>query len=76
VISAIAVPYILILLPFIVMAFYRLFKYSINSQRETSRIESVTKSPLISYLSESYAGATTIRSFKKEEDFIARNYVL
>lgn len=72
-ISAVAVYWILIPLPFIFFLFYKVFAYSINAQRETSRIESVTKSPLISFLAETAAGVSTIRTFKKNDEFVARN---
>jgi ATP-binding cassette subfamily C (CFTR/MRP) protein 2 len=46
-------------------AAYRLYRYSINAYRETTRVESITKSPLLSYLSETIAGCSTIRAFEK-----------
>lgn len=73
VISAAAIYWILIPLPFIFFLFYKVFSYSINAQRETSRIESVTKSPLISFLAETASGVSTIRTFNKNDEFVARN---
>ncbi len=74
--SVVAIQWILIPLPLIFYLLFKIFTFSINSQRETCRLESVTKSPLISFLAETSAGISTIRSFKKEESFIKRNFVL
>lgn len=38
-----------------------------------TRIESITKSPLLSFLAETGNGASTIRAFKRKEDFIKEN---
>ena len=63
VVSAIAVYWIVIPLPIVFIAYYKLFSYSIKSQKETERLCSLTKSPIISYLSETTNGISTIRSF-------------
>ena len=49
------------------------YRYSINGIRELTRIESLTKSPLLSFLSETYSGSSTIRAFKKQKDFVNQN---
>ncbi|CDW87468.1 abc transporter [Stylonychia lemnae] len=76
VVSAVAIYWIVIPIPLVLFLLYKVFKYSINSYRESSRIESITKSPLISFLSETAAGISTIRSFKKSDEFITRNFKL
>lgn len=45
-----------------------------KTYRDLSRLESVTHSPIMNHLAETLSGATTIRNFKKEEDFIKMNY--
>jgi ABC-type multidrug transport system fused ATPase/permease subunit len=50
IVSAIAVPYILLLYPFIFYALVKLFNHAINAYRETTRIAMVTKSPILSKL--------------------------
>jgi ABC-type multidrug transport system fused ATPase/permease subunit len=46
------------------------------SIRQTSSVNATTKSPVISLLNESIVGASTIRAFKKQDDFIKRNNAL
>lgn len=41
-----------------------------------ARIESVTRSPILSYLSEAINGNSTIRAFNKENQFKKNNYDL
>lgn len=55
---------------YIIQSFYR------STSRELQRIEAITRSPLYSHFSESLAGRSTIRAFKKEEDFIKTNQSL
>jgi hypothetical protein len=33
----------------------------------------MTKSPLLSFMGETFAGSSTIRAFKREQDFIHEN---
>ena len=63
--------YILAVFPPVIFIGYILFSYTITSYREYTRIESITKSPLLNLLSESLNGSSTIRAFGKEKDFIA-----
>mmetsp|Transcript_21329 Transcript_21329/g.33011 ORF Transcript_21329/g.33011 Transcript_21329/m.33011 type:complete len:118 (+) Transcript_21329:2919-3272(+) len=51
-----------------------LFKYAVVAYRETNRIESVSKSPLLNFINESFSGTTTIKAFGKEEQFIEKSY--
>jgi ABC-type multidrug transport system fused ATPase/permease subunit len=71
--SAIVVYWILLILPILLFISAKIYTYSINSYRETTRIESLTKSPLLSFLSESCNGAPTIRAFGKQKAFIKEN---
>ena len=71
--AVIVVKWILVLLPVLFFISYKLYVNSIRAFRETTRIESLTKSPLLSFFSETFNGASTIRTFKKQEDFIIEN---
>ena len=71
--SAIVVQWILILLPILFYICAKIYKHSINAYRETTRIESLTKSPLLSFLAETCSGAPTIRAFGKQKEFIKEN---
>jgi len=67
---------ILIVFPFLFIICYVLFTYTVSSYKDCNRIESITKSPLLNYLGESLSGASTIRAFQKDGDFITKNYEL
>ncbi|KAH7279989.1 hypothetical protein KP509_37G046700 [Ceratopteris richardii] len=47
--------------------------FYINSSREITRLDSVTKAPIIHHFTETIAGFMVIRGFRKEEDFINTN---
>lgn len=73
VVSTLSVPYILILFVAVLGAAISMVSKSIKSIRETTRLFATSKSPLISSLSESIHGASTIRAFKKTDEFIEAN---
>jgi ABC-type multidrug transport system fused ATPase/permease subunit len=73
VLAAIVVPWILLIFPLIAFAGFKVYTHSIPSYRQCTRIESLTKSPLLSYLAETGNGSSTIRAFKKEQEFIEQN---
>ena len=60
------VPRIITIIPILLFVLILLYKNSIDASKEMARIESVTKSPLLSYLSETINGNQTIRAFQKE----------
>lgn len=47
---------------------------SINSIRETARLFSVTKTPVVSFLNESIPGASTIRAYGRTEEFVQTSF--
>jgi ABC-type multidrug transport system fused ATPase/permease subunit len=63
VLSICVVPWIALVYPFMTLIILFLFKITISANKEVNRIESLTKSPLLSYLTESISGNSTIRAF-------------
>lgn len=75
VVAVLVVPWILLLIPVLLFTSHRLYARVINSVTETARLETLSRSPLLSFLSESYLGAATIRAFARQPDFIAKNLI-
>ena len=68
-----AVPWVAMMLPFLMVISYLLVKKVTNALRETVRLTNTTKSPLLSYLGETSNGLSTIRAFGMTSWFIAGN---
>mmetsp|Transcript_22789 Transcript_22789/g.22008 ORF Transcript_22789/g.22008 Transcript_22789/m.22008 type:complete len:139 (-) Transcript_22789:948-1364(-) len=68
-----AVYWVIFLIPILLYLSTLLYKKMIGAYRETTRVESVTKSPLLSFLAETSAGTSTIRAFGKQQEFINEN---
>ncbi|EGG17998.1 ABC transporter C family protein [Cavenderia fasciculata] len=66
--------------PFIILAmipiaalFFYIQKYYLNSSRELTRLEGISRSPIYAHFSETLAGVTTIRAFQEGSRFIKQN---
>ena len=70
VVCAIFQPYCLILVPFIIVLGLFTMRYYLNCSREISRLESISRSPLLNSVNETVFGALTIRAFKLSNYFI------
>ena len=66
-IAVIAVPWVSLILPVIFLISWSIFASSNRAIKETTRLTSTTKSPLISYVSETISGSSTIRAFGKKD---------
>ncbi|CAM9405941.1 unnamed protein product [Chrysoparadoxa australica] len=62
-------PWVVLALPLLLLAFYSLLKYYLNTSREVKRLESTTRSPVYSLLSETLAGLVTVRAFGEQKRF-------
>lgn len=76
VLSIVVVPWVGLLYPVLIFMMVCLYKLSIAGTKEVARVESVTKSPLLSFFTESINGASTIRAFQKTEDFIEEIHII
>jgi len=70
VISIWVVPWVAIIFPVMLVCVIVLYKLAIDGTKEVSRIESVSKSPLLAFLSETISGSSTIRAFSRQKEFI------
>lgn len=73
VVAVLAVAWVGVLLPIIFIISYFLVKRTVKPIKETVRVQSTTKSPVLSHLGETISGASTIRAFDKVEEFIEKN---
>ncbi|ORX94321.1 P-loop containing nucleoside triphosphate hydrolase protein [Basidiobolus meristosporus CBS 931.73] len=62
-------PWIIISLPFLGFVFYTLRRFYMLTSRQVKQIESTTRSPVYSLLSETLDGLATIRAFGAQERF-------
>lgn len=60
-----AVPYVGFIIPVVLAVAYCVVSSSASSIKETVRITSTTRSPLLSYLGETINGCSTIRAFNR-----------
>lgn len=73
VISVIIIPWMIILYIVLSIILGILVKKVINTIREATQLFYTSRSPLISFLQESIAGASTIRSFGRTQEFLDIN---
>ena len=66
--------YLLIIFPFMTYYLIKIYKFTIGSYCEMSRLSSVTRSPILTHLGESISGNSTIRAFGKRNQFLEMNY--
>ena len=64
----------LIFIPFLSIFGFILTKFYLDGQRPLSRLEKISKSPVLNMVSETIPGASTIRAFKKNNIFINSFY--
>jgi hypothetical protein len=53
---------------------YLILRRAASALKESVKLASTTKSPLLSYLGESISGSSTIRAYKRQDDFIRGYY--
>ncbi|CAI5992242.1 unnamed protein product, partial [Closterium sp. NIES-64] len=70
--SAVTWPVIVVLIP-LALLYVPLQRYYLSSSRELTRIDGLTKSPILAHFSETLAGAAVIRAFAQEERFEIEN---
>ncbi|EFA83154.1 ABC transporter C family protein [Heterostelium album PN500] len=66
--------------PFVILAmipiaalFYYIQRYYLNSSRELTRLESISRSPIYSHFGETLSGVSTIRAFGETTRFVEEN---
>jgi ATP-binding cassette subfamily C (CFTR/MRP) protein 4 len=69
-VSAIVIPYLLIVYPFIAYMFIRLRDYYMKTTRQIKRIEAITRSPVYSAIPSTLEGLSTIRAFSAKGRFL------
>ena len=72
--AAYALPIILASIPFLLYYFVKLRSVYITASRELKRIESMSRSPVFTILSEAMSGLSTLRAFPKGVEIFARRF--
>jgi ATP-binding cassette subfamily C (CFTR/MRP) protein 1 len=62
-------PWCLLVLPFVCLFGFITLRFYISSSRDLSRLDGITRSPLLNTLSETINGAITIRAYQYEDIF-------
>ena len=75
-VASVAVRWILVAVGIMMLAGICLFRFSLVGYKECNRVETVTKSPMLSFLAETQSGSTVIRAFRRGNEFSAHNYEL
>lgn len=70
---AMALPFFLVVVVFLVFIYGYYQKYYISVQRELKRLVSISRSPIFAHMQESLTGVETIRAYRQEERFIFMN---
>lgn len=68
-------PWFAIAIPPILIFFYITQLYYRRTSRELKRMDSITRSPLFAFFSETLTGLSTIRAYRRSEVFIYGNYL-
>ena len=63
IVAALALIYFTVFFPLLVVVAFFIYSNLKETIKETSRIEKMAKSPIVSYLQESISGTSTIRAF-------------
>lgn len=66
-------PYLLIFIPFILFPASRIGKIYQQASRELTRLESISRSPILNNYKETLTGAKFVRVFNQTENFIEKN---
>ena len=70
------VPIVLISIPFALYLALKVQKFYLASSRDLTRIESMSKSPIVHQFSETLNGLSTIRAFGYQKQFVNKYYAL
>mmetsp|Transcript_96927 Transcript_96927/g.133500 ORF Transcript_96927/g.133500 Transcript_96927/m.133500 type:complete len:159 (+) Transcript_96927:2931-3407(+) len=68
-VATLAVPWILIAIILLMFIGACLFRFVLRAYKDSYRIEAITKSPLLSFMQESFRGCSVIRAFEQQDAF-------
>ena len=74
--SVIVTLWMLAVFPFLLLYVLYYTKKFVGCLKELTRIESITKSPVLTYLGETTLGASTIRAHNRQLNFVEKNFKL
>lgn len=72
IVVSIASPFFLVALVPLGVCYHFVQRFYISTSRQLKRIDSVKRSPIYSHFQESVVGATSIRAYERQTDFISK----
>jgi len=70
IVCSIFFPFCLIAIPIVFVFGFMSLRFYINASRDISRLDGITRSPILNTLGETVSGAITIRAFQYEKEFV------
>eukprot|EP00899_Mesostigma_viride_P000718 jgi/Mesvir1/10647/Mv13741-RA.2 len=72
-VSSVVTPWLIAAIVPLAFVYYKIQRYFLSSSRELTRLESITKAPVVNLLSESITGSAIIRAYGQEDRFMVAN---
>lgn len=68
-------PYLIVFIPIILIPARLISRYYMKTSRELTRLESISRSPMLNHFTETLSGSKFIRCFKQVDNFIKQNQI-
>eukprot|EP00357_Protocruzia_adherens_P030800 CAMPEP_0114996004 /NCGR_PEP_ID=MMETSP0216-20121206/14061_1 /TAXON_ID=223996 /ORGANISM="Protocruzia adherens, Strain Boccale" /LENGTH=1423 /DNA_ID=CAMNT_0002360143 /DNA_START=156 /DNA_END=4427 /DNA_ORIENTATION=+ len=73
IVIAVPLPWMLVTVPMFLWIAVKINRFYLETNRELTRLESISRSPIVNFFAETLNGTSVIRAFKKQKDFDRQN---